>query len=323
MQLISIQYLRAIAAIMVLLSHVEFKIRRTTNYDLSLFQIGGYGVDLFFIISGFIICFSLNNKKRNIINFLKSRIKRVIPLYWFLTSAALVVYLIRPSLINSSGGETNILSSYFLLPSGHKFLIQNGWTLSFEFLFYFIAGLSLFFKKNKMFIQLAFMTALVLLGRVLKYDNSYFNFVTSPYLIEFQLGILAYILHRKYKFSLTIILTVFIISLASIIYLNFSPNSFTGYYKVWTRGFSMLGLFISILYMEPFFKPHKLLIEIGNSSYSLYLIHPFILVLCTLLFKKINFINGNGITQGLIMIILSIISGLVCYYKIEKKLVFS
>ena len=55
---------------------------------------------------------------------------------------ALIVFLISPNLINSSGGETGIFESFFLIPNGSKFLINNGWTLSYEFYYYFIFSFS-------------------------------------------------------------------------------------------------------------------------------------------------------------------------------------
>ncbi|MEI8622584.1 acyltransferase [Pseudoalteromonas sp. B129b] len=130
---LSIQYLRALAALMVLLTHTSFKLENNGSDLLSWFNIGGYGVDLFFIISGFIMCLTVQDKKINFTTFMKQRVIRIIPLYWLMTSVALIIFFINPSLVNSSGGVTSIISSYLLIPDGTKYLVNNGWTLSYEF----------------------------------------------------------------------------------------------------------------------------------------------------------------------------------------------
>ncbi|MEI8617879.1 acyltransferase family protein [Pseudoalteromonas sp. B193] len=71
---LSIQYLRALAAFMVLLTHTSFKLENNGSDLLSWFNIGGYGVDLFFIISGFIMCLTVQNKKINFTTFMKLRV---------------------------------------------------------------------------------------------------------------------------------------------------------------------------------------------------------------------------------------------------------
>ena len=103
--LYSVQFLRGIAALMVVISHTSFKGQQYSVDTLQWYHIGGSGVDLFFIISGFIMCYTTYNKKVNFLNFMRNRFIRIIPLYWVLSFFALIVFLISPNLINSSGGE--------------------------------------------------------------------------------------------------------------------------------------------------------------------------------------------------------------------------
>ncbi|MBO2007245.1 acyltransferase [Serratia marcescens] len=66
------------------------------------FEVGKYGVDLFFIISGFIMAYITHGKSVNFISFMKKRFVRIIPIYWVLTSVALAVFIISPSSVNST-----------------------------------------------------------------------------------------------------------------------------------------------------------------------------------------------------------------------------
>ncbi|MCB2141179.1 acyltransferase, partial [bacterium] len=72
------------------------------------------------------------------------------PLYWLLSLCALVLYIIMPDKINTGGGETNVLLSFFLipLPPNQAFLLKNGWTLSYEYYFYFIFSFGMIFKEQ-------------------------------------------------------------------------------------------------------------------------------------------------------------------------------
>ena len=88
----SIQYMRAIAALLVVMTHVATKGAKYGSDPLSWFNVGGAGVDLFFIISGYIMCHTVEHKESNFPSFIKARVHRIIPLYWTLTTFALVVF---------------------------------------------------------------------------------------------------------------------------------------------------------------------------------------------------------------------------------------
>ena len=141
--LYSINILRFIAASFVLLSHIENKVYQYNILSLEWYRFRGPGVDIFFVMSGFIICLTTARKDITPIKFLKGRMQRILPLYWFFTTLALFIFLYNPALVNKTGGYTNVIASYFLIPGEHKFLVHNGWTLSYDVYFYIIFALSL------------------------------------------------------------------------------------------------------------------------------------------------------------------------------------
>ena len=108
--IVSIQYLRAAAAIAVVVYH-QFQ-----GKAHGLFDLGKYGVDLFFVISGFIMVAMTESRHTTPLDFLKDRIVRIVPLYWTATLLAFLLLL--------SGAK---MFGYFLSScENHRFLSQSG-----------------------------------------------------------------------------------------------------------------------------------------------------------------------------------------------------
>lgn len=318
---ISIQYLRALAAFMVLLSHVAHKVRQSGGDSLDWFQIGGYGVDLFFIISGFIMCLTVDKKKISFATFMKARVIRIIPLYWLLTSFALMIYLIKPSLINSSGGVTSIVDSYLLLPLGDKFLINNGWTLSFEFFFYIIFASFIFLGDLQKLTTSIVLVCLAAIGFFLQFESALLNFMTDSILIEFVMGIASYSLIKKNKIPKNWSFILIICGVMSLSYGNVYGYGevLLSFGRFFYAGIPMMMLFIGFVSLESKMKMSLPLYNLGMSSYAMYLLHPFILSGVTLVFKKANFIVNTNI-YIVSMIFISLVLSFYCYKHIELEL---
>jgi exopolysaccharide production protein ExoZ len=98
--LAGIQALRALAASAVLVAHTggEFEQHLSLHGLMPSFANGGAGVDLFFVISGFVMVYSserLFNRPHSFRTFLTRRIIRIVPLYWTMTSVMLLWVIIR------------------------------------------------------------------------------------------------------------------------------------------------------------------------------------------------------------------------------------
>ncbi|WP_017932662.1 acyltransferase family protein [Robiginitomaculum antarcticum] len=157
----SVQILRALAALLVLLSHlwvIESKYS-PDQITSSALDFGFSGVDLFFVISGFIMVYVSRDTTRGpgaFGRFLYSRFTRVYPLYWAVSLAVLAVYLWRPEIIVGSGeAKPNILKSALLWPdippdgTGTRLpLLTVGWTLVHELSFYIIFAVSMLFSRR-------------------------------------------------------------------------------------------------------------------------------------------------------------------------------
>jgi len=323
----SVQYMRAIAALLVVVHHAAGKGAQYSSAPFEWFTIGESGVDLFFIISGYIMCHTVDSKDINFFSFIKARIKRIIPLYWVLTTMALVIYLLYPEKVNSSGGGTDIIHSYTLFPIKENYLISNGWTLSYEFFFYLLFAFSLSFtSKYKFLIPIVLIVTLVNLGNLSNFNLSnttVFDFVTNPLLLEFSFGILVYYLFKKNILNSVLGLSLIIISASLFSLVNvYQPD----YSRIINYGVPALIFFIGMIALESFFKSTRenkvalLFKMIGNSSYSLYLSHPFALVTTSIILDKLG-LNEFGYLFVLLLVISSVIAGQLCYLLLEKNLV--
>jgi peptidoglycan/LPS O-acetylase OafA/YrhL len=99
--LVSIQYLRAFAAIMVVYYHI-FSNRVAEHWGAGR-DIGLSGVDIFFVISGFIMWTSTSHQRGGVAKFLKRRIFRVYPLWWIALTAWITIRLVLPDRLNNAG----------------------------------------------------------------------------------------------------------------------------------------------------------------------------------------------------------------------------
>jgi exopolysaccharide production protein ExoZ len=137
----SIQTLRAIAANAVLLAHmadIEHKYVVGRKLLPDWVGLGGAtGVNLFFVISGFVLALVARNARWT--DFLAARVIRIYPIYWLYTSLVLVVFLIRPDIVNQSFVHPpSLVKSYLLWPEDVMPLLAVGWTLIHEMYFYIV-----------------------------------------------------------------------------------------------------------------------------------------------------------------------------------------
>jgi exopolysaccharide production protein ExoZ len=314
----SIQYLRAFAAILVLFWHLKYKSAQFGTDLLSGYAFGFAGVDVFFVISGFVMCFIYTRSKAgrgSLGAFWSRRFARIMPLYWLLTCVALVVYLIDPSKVNSSGGTTSIWKSFVLVPGQDKFLIENGWTLSYEMYFYALFSLAfLFVDKTRGAFAVCALIAVLVSTNLLHVVS--LPFLTSPLLFEFAFGIVIFLILSHGSGAWTrrlgvISLLAGLVGLASVhITSTVVPNS-----VALTVGLPAALIVFGVVSQESLISraPSLLLARLGDSSYSMYLFHPFILSVAAIVFRKLR-LGGYGIVPELAYWLLVAVSVLVASY---------
>nr|WP_272210084.1 acyltransferase [Marinicella sp. W31]MDC2875947.1 acyltransferase [Marinicella sp. W31] len=144
-QLISIQILRAVAALSVVTGHTINEIHQVgVPYPELPFNFG-IGVDIFFIVSGFVMVLTsgkLVTRPGASLEFMRRRIIRVVPLYWFYTTGMLLALLLFPTQLNHSTTTfQQVACSFLFLPcvsayGNYQPVLSLGWTLNYEMFFY-------------------------------------------------------------------------------------------------------------------------------------------------------------------------------------------
>jgi len=272
-ELQTIQALRAIAATSVVLYHIPFIGR------------GAFGVDVFFVISGFIICYisSLNSE-----NFLLKRIFRIVPLYWLGTLGVLLIAIVMPALLNSTTVNLDsLVKSLLFIPyrrvDGTSFpLLFLGWTLEYEMFFYLLFGLSLaVFKKRASLAASAAFMGLVAAGTAFRASSTIPRFYSNPLILEFVFGMAAFAIWKRYRnsFPRFPLAAAFLVSAGCYAFLYVSSDWVDRSNRLLLEGLPAVILVLCFLTLEGRARFSKWLLIVGDASYSLYLFHPYVIQL--------------------------------------------
>ncbi len=209
-KLASIQLLRAAAAIAVVFTHAitrlgySFPGAGAHSYltgPNGQFLAGDAGVDVFFVISGFIMYFVHHNEfgvRGASLGFLKKRILRIVPIYWFLTTIAIATMLAVPNLMVTHDAKISfswVASSYLFLPitsrgSTISPIIGVGWTLDYEMFFYLVFACALLLPLRRgLFIIGALFVGVVGIGTKLNPSGAIARFFSDWLLLDFLMGV--------------------------------------------------------------------------------------------------------------------------------------
>lgn len=149
-KIIQIQYLRGLAVMLVVLAHIHQSDARFLTPSLlgDYAYFGFSGVDLFFVISGFIIHWLYRSHDKPDAGYFLKRLNRIYPLYWIFTLAALAGYFTMGDALTAEAGELNLVESFTLAPSSQAPILMVGWTLTHELYFYLAYGLALLLPRR-------------------------------------------------------------------------------------------------------------------------------------------------------------------------------
>jgi peptidoglycan/LPS O-acetylase OafA/YrhL len=323
----SIQYLRGLAALAVVLHHASGAI--LVHYAVEqkdFYSWGAGGVDLFFIISGFIMMYITFGKEINVKDFLYKRIIRIYPIFYVYATIALMIFLISPNSINRSASlPTKVLPSYLLIPyTEFVNLVQVAWTLVYEVHFYFLFALSLLFFNKYRYIFAGLFLSFFSISSLLNYESFYLKYISDPIILEFLLGMILFFLVSKKITKDLVCLIIFAFIAFLILKVNNGLPERIIYYGL--PSFVLMYLLLSLDYKGLSLSKDnivsKVLLKLGDSSYSLYLSHSFVLGAGVIVLNRMHLINNNTVQVMIfILSICAVIWGWISYKFIEKPLI--
>jgi exopolysaccharide production protein ExoZ len=185
-KLASVQILRAAAALSVALFHAA----QWSHLD---FAVGAAGVDVFFVISGFVLWTACEARPPTPLAFLLARAGRILPLYWIVTLAVAVAAIAAPRALPIVLPDLRHLVLSLLLlphtdPAGGPFpLLPTGWTLTYEAFFYLVMALALAAPRDR---RLQIVSGLLLAAALIGFGyHGWYTLLANPLLLEFLAGV--------------------------------------------------------------------------------------------------------------------------------------
>jgi exopolysaccharide production protein ExoZ len=313
-KLVGLQYLRAFAAISVLWFHAAVVTELPVGF-------GTGGVDLFFVLSGFLMWVISDDRTRPA-DFLIGRLQRIVPIYWIAT--ILLFGMALAGLTHRAQPDwAHFLTSLFFIPyigPGREEiwpLLLVGWTLNYEMFFYVVfAAVLLMARRVQAWVATAVFIALVLLGMFWEPTTVAMQFYTRPIILEFVAGIWLGVAWRRGLLpSVTVSATLCLVGLATFLAAGFSS---AGLPRLIAFGVPSVLMILGVLGLEkagrvPVWRVPE---ELGDASYSIYIWHNLIIAV---LLRIVPDLPGP-VAFGLFMAA-GILGGVVAYRLLEKPIV--
>ena len=298
-KIITIQYLRGLAAILVLASHAL--IYPLVGEHMAFSRLGWMGVILFFVISGFIMVVVTGEGRFPAADFLRRRFIRIVPMYWGATLIAALLALLAPQLFKTTVYDTGqLLLSLFFVPfynpvsgSIHP-LYKLGWTLNYEVFFYVCFALLAFLgaQARVVWLTLAF-TTLAVIGALFRPEPAIAQFYTSFIPLAFCAGAglgLATLRGRIAALRRQTVYTIALLGLMGLVegfaYDRGVAEDFVAFIGLAAFASALVLLAVHFASVLPHMAPLEM---IGDASYSIYLAHIYeVAILSGLAFKVLD-----------------------------------
>jgi exopolysaccharide production protein ExoZ len=326
-RLVHIQTLRFFAATAVVLFHSKGSAESYlggTSRASALFDHGRYGVDLFFVISGFIIYYTTRRKDLSAGQFLRRRIERIVPIYWLSTFLLVALVILFPQALTHAASIDvgHLIKSLFYVSfvDAARPTVFLGWSLEFEMFFYLMVAalmwrLPVWITWDRVLPLLFLSLAAVGAFSAIRMALGPYRFFVQPFLIEFVLGVVIgqTLSGRVPKLELiALVLSIIALSIA----------------RGWLNRIVVVGLPCAAMVLVaarlsrsggPIGHVEHVCEKIGDSSYSIYLIQVFtISTVCKVIAKLAPATDVDVLIA--ISTIVTVAAGYCSYLWVERPL---
>lgn len=328
----SIQAIRFIAAVCVSLFHFGYispHISGQTIFDVKFF------INIFFCISGFFVVMSTENiDKRK--SFLTRRFIRLIPLYWAMTFVTFAATKIVPDLLGYQPDLIQLVKSLFCIPFSRDALKSSetlrpivglGHTLQMEVAFSIVFFIAMRIShKYRAFIATAIVSALAIIGNVITFEKPFLKFylnVNWSSWFFFALGMLCFYLVKeiskkdrisKKLFGIWTAITVISLATPQFFWETIKRYDLSQYIQL----LMCLFFVIEIIMIDKMgAKTPKLIVHLGNASFSYYLIHYYIVAVAER-YLHINSFSLRNILLSAVVLVIAWVISYASYFIIEN-----
>lgn len=323
--ILNIQALRALAALMVVVFHLD-GVLRPTGIAPGTFAAGSAGVDIFFVISGFVMVNSVLAKPITASHFMKNRTIRVVPLYWIVTIALSGIVFLMPNMIKTvSATPVEVIKSILFIPYHDirgEFLpvLPVGWTLNYEMFFYLIFGAALLATKSRA-VESALLSGAMLFGFVV-WGQTYSptntaRFFTDPIIAEFGFGMALGLICPKVRPGSPLVAGL----LLALGLLAIFAQPHPAIHRAMAWGLPAAAIVYGAIQLDRTgitlkWQPIQ---TIGAASYALYLLHPLIIAVGL----KISALRPSvvmAVAMSFAIIVFSVIAAIATHGIIEQPI---
>jgi peptidoglycan/LPS O-acetylase OafA/YrhL len=329
----NIQILRGLAALAVVIAHAAAQFPGAGI--IPRIDATQAGVDVFFVISGFIMVYVTEQRRQTCREFLLSRIVRVVPNYWFYTILTCALVLVAPAVFRETSFNMPhlVLSLLFIahqnpaIPGSASPLLRPGWTLNFEMFFYLLFSLSFVAWEKRVRVTTVVITTLVTIGVLFPVTSVVYTFYTNGIMLEFVFGMLLAVLYLRGMPKVPgIVPVLFMLSgILTMIAMPWNAERVT-VVRALCFGVPAVAIVTASLLARELRDGFgaRLLTRMGDASYTVYLSHPFILAACRVAATKLR-VEPQSLAaeSGFIVVatFIAIMAGYLAYQLVEVRLI--
>lgn len=301
----SLEMLRGVAALLVVLFHTQSIFGRRTTLDVfgGAFANGNRGVDLFFVLSGFVITYVHRcdwDQPARLGSYAFNRVTRIYPAACIMTAVAIATFLLGSALgvefgLHSAEQEAgrldawNILASLLLLPQQGIPIVNVTWTLKYEMVFYLVFSLLLIDRRFlAAFILWQGAVLACLLGGV-DFGESWLRYFLGPMCLEFAIGMGCAVLvmqraalpgsARRAVPAAMLALGLALFLGAAVFETYWLPVTPVPDVMLYGGGAGLIVTALALLELSGRLRPAEFLVSLGGSSYAIYLVHFSVITL--------------------------------------------
>lgn len=328
-----LQVLRFVAAMLVVAMHITqaISIHVTGRGGSHYWSAGSAGVDIFFVISGFVMAVSTSGLPREGAArysaawvFMKRRLLRIAPLYWFYTLLKAALLLAVPALaVTSSIAPGHLAASLLFVPATSPWgtvqpTLPVGWTLNFEMLFYALFAVAIALGRNRILVCLLTFGSIFLAQRYLP-EAVPLAFYAQTIIFEFLLGVA--IAHLLARMPAAPVPVAALLVLGGVLFM-FGPAWGAQADRFLTWGLGAAAIVLGVAWLEPLIARAPLvhpLSFLGDASYSIYLSHTFVVPAGVLVLHRLGVQDGFAIALAVALAVVA--AGCLSHIWIEKPLI--